>query len=570
MKYHVVSFLCLLLVSFVCVEAQKLEKLYLQNKTYSHQELIAAYSSLMNKSQHAAIKEYGSTDSGEPLHVVKIGEEKSGKVKLLINNAIHPGEPCGVDASLMLADELINDKKMSRLLEHCTVYIIPMYNIGGALLRDSDIRVNQDGPVEYGSRGNAKNLDLNRDFIKCDSKNATEFTRLYQDIQPHVFIDVHTTNGFDYQHVLGLLSTHTDKLPNNLKQFVDGEMIPALYAKMDKKKTPMTPYIYGKGRIPEDGLKSFLDSPRYSSGYAALFNTIGFITEAHKYKPYKQRVEYSYNFLVSMLEWVDGNYKEVLTIKKTTDLQIKNATHFNILWKEDTATFVDRKFLGYESEMVKSKVTGLERLSYDRTKPFEKTIPYYNRYKVDLTVEAPDYYIIPAAYSKVIERLKLNRVEMTQLKEDTWVECESYFIEDFETVKMPFEGHYLHYNVKVRKEKQKWHYQKGDYMVKTDQVRNRYIVETLEPQGHDSFFNWNFFDNILQQKEWFSTFMFDETAMEVLKNNPEIKTELEKKKLEDEDFAKSHYAQMDFIFRRSKYMDRRYRRYPVGRVFSQP
>jgi hypothetical protein len=131
-----------------------------------------------NAFDEVQIQEYGMTDAGIPLHTIVLSKngialsqiKKSGKTILLINNAIHPGEPDGVDASMMLFRDILSSKK--ELLDSCILVCIPYYNIGGAINRSSYSRANQNGPEEYGFRGNAQNLDLNRDFVKCDSRNA--------------------------------------------------------------------------------------------------------------------------------------------------------------------------------------------------------------------------------------------------------------------------------------------------------------------------------------------------------------------------------------------------------------
>jgi hypothetical protein len=136
--------------------------------------------------------------------------KKAGKRIILINNGIHPGEPDGIDASMLLARDIVTRK--IDLPAHVVLAIIPVYNIGGALNRSAFYRVDQNGPEAFGSRGNSQNLDLNRDFIKNDSRESLSFVRLFRDIDPDVFIDNHVSNGADYQHVMTLLTTQYDKL----------------------------------------------------------------------------------------------------------------------------------------------------------------------------------------------------------------------------------------------------------------------------------------------------------------------------------------------------------------------
>ena len=103
-------------------------------------------------------------------------------------------------------------------------------------------------------------------------------------------------------------------------------------------------------------------------------------------------------------------------------------------------------------------------------------------------------------------------------------------------------------------------------MIRLNQTANRYLVEMLEPTGDDSFFAWNFFDAILQQKEGYSDYRWDDLAAEVLKKDPALKAKLEEKKKTDEKFAASSSAQLDFIYKNSPYYEPGHNRYPVYRL----
>ncbi|HMC99813.1 MAG TPA: M14 family zinc carboxypeptidase, partial [Ferruginibacter sp.] len=142
-------------------------------------EAIDWYKSLDKQSPLVMMKEMGMSDAGYPLHLVLVSADgkfeptqwhQQNKVVILINNGIHPGEPDGIDASMLLVRDIIA-KKVS-LPNNVALAFIPVYNIGGCLNRNSYSRANQNGPTEYGFRGNSQNLDLNRDFTKCDSKEA--------------------------------------------------------------------------------------------------------------------------------------------------------------------------------------------------------------------------------------------------------------------------------------------------------------------------------------------------------------------------------------------------------------
>ncbi len=553
---------------------------YQDNQTPTYAETISMYEQLAGNSEQATLLQYGMTDMGDPLHLMVISKDgdfsptsirNKNKRIILINNAIHPGEPCGVDASLLLADELLNEKgsKVAENLENVVVCIIPMYNLGGVENRGCCSRANQNGPLEHGFRGNVRNLDLNRDFIKCDSQNARTFTEIFHTWQPDVFIDTHTTNGSDHQYVMTLIATERNKLQADLAGFLHDKMYPELSESMNKAGYTTSPYVYLTGQTPDEGIKTFLETPRYSSGYTTLFNTLGFITEAHMLKPYKDRVLSTHHFLVEALQFTHLHSDEIGTLRAKANKAVQDQKTFPIAWALDTSKHDSYNFKGFEAKYKTSEISGLQRLYYDQNAPYEKPIPYFNSYYTTTSTQKPAAYIVPQAWTEVIERLEWNGVKMTQLKEATEMEVEVYYIEEYETVKQPYEGHYLHYNVKLRKEKKVLPFRVGDYVIEVNQVNNRYIIETLEPQAHDSFFAWNFFDSILQQKEYFSPYLFEDIAVEILADNPTLKAELEARKKTDIDFAENGYAQLMFVYQRSPYFEDTYRRYPVVRVLEK-
>ena len=534
-----------------------------KNATATYHEAIAFYEKLASQFSQLELKKYGMTDAGHPLHVAILSMDgdfdpesirKKGKQILMINNAIHPGEPCGVDATMMWYRDLLQQKEKQKFLANTVLIAIPIYNIGGALNRNSTTRANQNGPESYGFRGNAKNLDLNRDFIKCDSRNAQTFNRIFNDWQPHVFVDNHTSNGADYQYTMTLIATQKDKLDKNLGVYLEKNMLPRLYEGMKVRNWEMIPYVYAREK-PDDGIAGFLDLPRYSSGYAALHHTISFMPETHMLKPYVDRVQSTYAFMDLMLQIMDEDHSILVKSKQAAINNYKTQEQFELNWELDRSQSENILFKGYEAAYKPSEISGKNRLYYDRTKPFEKEIPYLNNYKKNLSINKPMAYLIPQAYQEIIERLEWNGVAIKRLAKDQEIEAEFYRIGKVETGNSPYEGHFLHRNVEVTKEELRWKFFKGDYVIMMDQATNRYVVETLEPQAPDSFFAWNFFDGILAQKEYFSSYVFEDLAAEYLKQDPELQKRLASKKEKDKDFAASASAQLEFIYRNSPHYE---------------
>lgn len=545
-------------------------------KTCTYEEGMAFYNKLANDHKNIKIFKRGLTDSGLPLHLVLISDSddfdiasnrKKGKTILLINNAIHPGEPDGVEASQMLARDLVYNRKLKKVLKNTLVGIIPFYNIGGAQNRNTGSRANQNGPFEKGFRGNARNFDLNRDFIKNDTKNSRGFSKIFHELDPDIMIDTHVSNGADYQYVLTMVTPQSDKLGEPLKDLLDEYLMPNLYERMATTGYEMTPYVNAWGSTPDKGWNQFFDAPRYSSGYAALFQTIAFQSETHMLKPFEYRINATYAFLVQMLYYLNDEGEYLIQVRDSAKQIVAKQKSFPVSWSLDRSDSTMIVFKGYEATYPMSELSGLPRLKYDRTKPFTKEVPYFNHYKPKVIVDKPDSYIIPQVWYDVINALKRNNVQMKVLEYDTTASVEVYYINDYSTRNRSYEGHYYHDKVVLEKRIEKVKFRTGDIIVPVNQTVNRYIVETLEPEGTDSFFRWNYFDTILQMKEGFSPYVFEDEAIEILKRDKDLRYDFDVKKATDSTFRANGYAQLQYIFMRSNHRELSYMRYPVYRMF---
>ncbi len=542
-----------------------------KNQTATYEEAMLFYKNLAAQHNTLEIKEMGQTDSGEPLHLMIYNPDRNfdlsknqSKAIVLINNNIHPGEPDGVDASMLLFRDLVLQK--IPIPKNTIVAMIPFYNIGGTLNRNSFSRANQNGPEAYGFRGNARNYDLNRDFVKSDTKNARSFAEIFHLVKPDVFIDNHVSNGADYQYVFTYIQTQHQKLGTDLGNFLQNEMTPALRKQLLKKKIESIPYVTVYGATPDKGFSQMMDLPRYSTGYASLFHTMGYMPETHMLKKYEDRVKVTYEFMVETLLYTDANFQKIKTLKANNAKTFSAGKSYPLQWKIDSTKVEQIEFLGFESGYKKSEVSGKDRLFYDQKKPFKKQIPYYSHYVPTKSVSIPSAYVIPKSWWNVIDLLKLNQIQMTALEKDTLIEVEKYKIADYKTSSNAYEGHYQHFNTTVTKSIEKVKFQKGDYIISTQQFGVKYLLETLEPEAPDSFFNWNFFDAVLQQKEGYSAYVFEDLAVEILKKNPSLKEKLDKKKAEDKAFAENGSAQLDWIYKNSQYYESSHLSYPVYRI----
>jgi len=237
-------------------------------------------------------------------------------------------------------------------------------------------------------------------------------------------------------------------------------------------------------------------------------------------------------------------------------------THFKL----DQTKFEMIDFLGYEFGYKPSEVSGLPRLYYNRSKPKTISLKYYNHYIPTDSVELPKAYVIPFAYKEVLERVDLNNIKHNTILVDTVMLCKVSYIVDYKTVKEPYEGHYLHSQVRTKDTMMKVTLRAGDRLIYVNSRNSAFLAATLEPKSPDSYFCWNFFDGILQQKEGYSAYVFEDKAGEILNSNPELRNELELKRKSDPVFAKDGGAQLDFVYKNSVYYEPTHKRYPVFRI----
>lgn len=545
------------------------------NTTPTYAELIDFYTKMANENSDISLFNMGTSDSREPIYLCVLGADLDSTktfencrehTTLLINNAIHPGEPCGVNASMQLVQDYTTLSGADRA-EMPYVAIIPAYNVGGALNRNTSSRANQEGPDEYGFRGNTRNFDLNRDFIKMDSKNMFTFAKIYHALDPDVFVDTHTSNGADYQYTITYIASLKDRMNPVMRDLMYDDMIPSLNKRIKKSYDyDLFPYIEMVESRIDGGINAFNDLPRYSMGYTNLFNTFSFTTETHMLKSFPERVRSTFAFLDELIHYTAENSEVIEQSRRDAfDAQIQEEYyHFNYAFSGEKDSIL---FSGYEYSDEPSSVTTQTRLKYHREQPFQRYIPFHSSFVAKDSVRIPTYYVVKGSEEAVINRLIQNGVELEDASEfdDEIVYWQK--IEDYTTGNAPYEGHYLHKKTSSTTIKQNYSFQKGDVFVSTNQKKVNFIVSVLDARCEDSYFNWNFFDSYLQQKEYFSPYVFEEKAAEVLANDEHLAKEFRIKQKEDKAFASSRWSQLYFLYQHSDYYEPTHKVLPIGMIY---
>lgn len=543
------------------------------NETLTYQQCIDLYRKLARKyPKFVKIQQWGETDCGEPLQTVLITANANAglnpanqKAVVFINNGIHPGEPEGIDASFILARTYLENPELRARLKQLAIIIVPIYNIDGALMRNKHSRANQLGPDAYGFRGNARNLDLNRDFIKMDSKNSKAWIDAFTTFKPHLLIDNHTSNGADYPYTLTYIATQHNKLNPILQPFLQS-LESKFVSQLKVLGIEAVPYVYTLNEIPDNGIVAFLETPRYATGFAALHNCLGFTIETHMLKPFNLRLLATLKSMEVLLKLCFD--ERLLLIEKQH--MANDFSKTNLFWP--TNFLLDRNiadtisFNTYAPKYKKSEVTSMQRLYYDAEVSQTLWIPFYKYYKPTDTTILPKFFVLPKSEYPILERLQWNKVAMHRLQKDTLLNVTATYILDFKTVNNPYENHYLHFDTQVRKEQQQIIFKAGDYIVYCNQYLNQFIAETLNPIAVDSYFNWNFFDGFMQRKEYFSDYVFEDLAAELLAENPALKADFETAKKTNPNLQNNAKAQLNWIYNNSIYAEKSYRRLPYFEV----
>ncbi|MEY3844830.1 MAG: hypothetical protein RL293_1252 [Bacteroidota bacterium] len=548
------------------------------NTSPTYPELIEHLKKLDKTHKEFSMYNMGPSDYGLPIYLCVINGGKDSTrtfskaltgTTILINNAIHPGEPDGINACLIWLDQWIAQGKPVETKDGKKlplIAFIPAYNVGGMMNRSSTSRANQNGPEEYGFRGNARNFDLNRDFIKMDSKNAFTFARIFHSLDPDVFIDNHVSNGADYQYTLTYIASMKERMSPEMNELTYGNCIPYLEKNVKQHGWDLFPYVELKGETPSQGIHAFNDLPRYAMGYASLFHSISFTVETHMLKPFPARVQATLAFMEGIIAFTTENTTEIEAKRTESKLWARNLTqyayNYQLTERADSITFK-----GFEHSFPLHPITGLKELTYDRSMPYERAIPWYRTYVAADSVRIPKFYVVGGQEQHVIDRLKANHVAFETLTADQIDTLTVFSVKSYKSPGSPYEGHFKLSKIEVGESQQLAKLKPGDILIPSNQDAALFIHASLQPRAEDSYLTWNFFDSYLQQKEYFSNYVFKDQIADILAKDQALNDEYQLRKATDEKFRNSEWDQLYFIYSRSPFFEQTFMRLPVYQKF---
>jgi len=526
--------------------------------------------------------EFGRTPEGRTLvaliasHSGALTPEEArrrGLPVLLMQGGIHAGEIEGKDAGLPALRELARD---AGTLRNSVLVFVPVLNVDGHERFGRWNRPNQVGPEEMGWRSTAQNLNLNRDYMKADAPEMRALLRLLNNWDPVLYVDMHTTDGANFQHDV---SNTVDPLYSGDAGLhpVAQALVTELNAKIAASGSrPLDFYPeFVEDDNPDSGFALSLYSPRFSTAYWALHNRFGLLVETHSWKDYKTRVRVTHHIIVTLADMMSRQGSQWRAAALEADARAQQLGGQPVVLDFQYGPHVKTiDFLGYAYTRKHSDISGAIATYYDATRPVVWHVPLHDSIVPKVTVQAPrGGYIVTAADADWMEgKLSLHGIRFQKLR--TSVDGASLGMETFRARKVTysketFEGHTM-LTLDGTWAAEKRAVTAGSLFVPIAQPNSRVAVALLEPTGVDSLAAWGFFDTAFEAKEYMEPYVEEQVAEQMLAQDPRVAAEFKKKLAEDPQFAASPSERLDFFYRRSPAWDERLNLYPVYRVAGVP
>ena len=487
---------------------------------------------------------------------------RTGKPVFLAQAGIHPGEIDGKDAGMMLLRDMTVGVTKRDLLEKASFLFVPIFSVDGHERSSPHGRINQRGPQVTGWRTNARNLNLNRDYAKADTPEMQAMLRAIDRWRPDLYYDLHVTDGIDYQYDITFGWNGRWGWSPNVATWLDDVLRPTITADLERWEHCPGPLVFGSSSTDMSrGIIDWTASPRYSHGYGDARKLPTVLVENHSLKPYDQRVLGTYLLLESTLRLL-GEHGESLraaVVKDRTARPMKLPTRFRV--PRTQAETIE--FKGVTSRLRDSDISGGKIIEW-LGEPTTLTIPYLKTSEPTGHIDRPAAYWIPPVWSEVIDRLAVHGIETTKFESEKTVEVEVYRLIDPKLDGTPFEGH-ARVTATTKSERRRITFAPGTIRVSTDQPLGDLAMLLLEPSSPDSFFRWGFFLEVLQRTEYAEAYVMEPTARRMLERDPKLKSAFEKKLVEDEKFAASPAARLQWFYERTPWFDDQWKIYPVTR-----
>ena len=452
---------------------------------------------------------FARTNEGRDLPLAVVGRvadatpqavRASGRTVVYLQGNIHAGEVEGKEALQVLLREVAQGRHAA-LLDSLVLLVAPIYNADGNERIDPANRPRQHGPIGgMGVRPNAQGLDLNRDHTKLESTEARGLARMLTEYDPHVVIDLHTTNGTYHGYHLTYAAPLHPNTPAQIDRMLRRAWLPAV-TEGARREAGWLLYYYGNVPSADDGNAdaergwyTFDHRPRFGTNYAGLRNRFGILSEAYSYLTFEERIRVTKDFVDRTLDWARAHAMEIRRATEAADREDLRGRPLALnarLRREGPVTIL----MGEVREEA-NPLTGhmmLRRVDTVR----EERMPEWQAFDAAETERAPAMYLLPLLpeMDTVVERLRMHGVRVDTIQDP--VEVEVFQVDSTRVAERPFQGH------RERRVWGRWRAMNVDFTtqmlaVPMDQPLARLIFTLLEPRSDDGFAAWNLLDRWIE------------------------------------------------------------------------
>jgi hypothetical protein len=466
--------------------------------TSSHQDVLNYCDRLAKLFSTVRLAELGKSEEGRSLPMVILADppvatpreaHATGKLILFALANIHAGEVDGKEAVLMLARQLGRGED-KELLRDIVFVFVPLFNADGneRLAPGSTNRPGQVGPERVGIRANAQNLDLNRDFVKLESPEVRALVQSLNAWNPHIFIDLHTTNGSYHRYTLTFEGGSCPAGDSGLIQFTRERLLPDVSKSMEKS-TGFKSTFYGNFAARRTQWETVPPTPRYGFHYVGLRNRLSILSESYSYAPFMNRVSASRSFVREIAAFAARHRTEIQHMLAHVAKQPKRDCDL-VLRHQAKPLGGPMTILGFVEEMRNGRPKPTQT-------PFDYRVSYMGAAESTLSTKIPSAYAVPSNLKAVIENLHAHGIQMEQAPTSRKCSVEVSKITKITRGRM-FQKHQP-VSLDIDRRREDIMIPAGTTIISMNQPLGPLAAYLLEPQSTDGLVTWNFFDRELAE-----------------------------------------------------------------------
>ena len=477
-------------------------------QTSRYQDVVAFLEGVARASEKIHLTHFGYSVEGRPLPLVVAGHladatpgavRRSGKTRVLVQANIHAGEVCGKEAALGLLRELAQGEHAA-WLDSLVLLVAPIYNADGNERIRLYHRPRQHGPLGgMGQRANAQGYDLNRDHMKLDSPEARALVRLLNRYDPHVVVDLHTTNGTFHAYHLTYALPLNPNTDAGIVSFLREKWLPEV-AQAVRQKHGWEFYYYGnlpwRGMPRERGWYTFDHRPRFNNNYVGLRNRFAILSEAYAYLTFEERIWATRVFVEEILDFARVHATVIRNLTAAADRRSVVGQELAVR-AEHARSATEVEILLGEVEEERNPYTGKTMLRRKDVRLPER-MPEFGTFRPTERVRAPRAYLVPAALGGVVELLQAHGVRLRALERATEMQVERFHIDSTRVAERTYQGHHAQTLF--------GHYQRiretvpaGTWEVPLEQPLGRLLFYLLEPRSDDGLVAWGLLQEALKE-----------------------------------------------------------------------